>query len=459
MGKIRKSILRRKAPTIQPRHKQDEEWDVHEEGFHRDEIDDWQEMRGRLLLDTAEPASFSEDDSEEEVLRLDLSESDGERESGDAAEDDDDEMEEDAEGPSDKAWGHRKNDFYSTDYDEGGYSSDVSEAEEEEKEALSLQRRMTEGLSAEDFALDYLSTVMPVPVGGDEGAEPQKVPEISTMSEQERLVHIQEQWPEFLELYQDLKEKAEYIDEIIEPLKKMAGCGILSQDGLQCVSILSTLYSLFCLNAMFYLTLRASGVPVENHPVVARIVQLRELLGTVRNLVNEDDIADAITAAIELSKKPSPVDNCKDLKRKNQKETSRQRKTKKRKLEAKEASKVDDEEDPLEYYNRIKRETKQRKETKQRRVTFKEDTKEGEVQEGEDGRGKRPITYQISKNKGLTPKRKKEQRNPRVKHRNKYVKALSKHRHAVRPVEKEMSRYGGELSGIKSRLSRSVRIK
>lgn len=36
---------------------------------------------------------------------------------------------------------------------------------------------------------------------------------------------------------------------------------------------------------------------------------------------------------------------------------------------------------------------------------------------------KRGITYQISKNKGLTPRRKKELRNPKVKNRMKYRKA------------------------------------
>lgn len=44
---------------------------------------------------------------------------------------------------------------------------------------------------------------------------------------------------------------------------------------------------------------------------------------------------------------------------------------------------------------------------------------------------KRRITYAISKNKGLTPKRKREQRNPRVKHREKYRKATIRRRGQV----------------------------
>ena len=50
---------------------------------------------------------------------------------------------------------------------------------------------------------------------------------------------------------------------------------------------------------------------------------------------------------------------------------------------------------------------------------------------GEDEDGKRAITYQISRNKGLTPKRKKEQRNPRVKHRKKFRKAVIKRKSQV----------------------------
>ncbi|CAG8572922.1 12412_t:CDS:10, partial [Acaulospora morrowiae] len=57
---------------------------------------------------------------------------------------------------------------------------------------------------------------------------------------------------------------------------------------------------------------------------------------------------------------------------------------------------------------------------------------------------KRQINYQILKNKGLTPRRKKEQRNPRVKHRNKYEKAKKKIK-SIRPeVTKQLGSYGGE---------------
>lgn len=44
---------------------------------------------------------------------------------------------------------------------------------------------------------------------------------------------------------------------------------------------------------------------------------------------------------------------------------------------------------------------------------------------------KRPITYKMAKNKGLTPHRKKEQRNPRVKHRNKFRRAKIRRKGAV----------------------------
>lgn len=80
---------------------------------------------------------------------------------------------------------------------------------------------------------------------------------------------------------------------------------------------------------------------------------------------------------------------------------------------------------------------------------------------GEDGR--RMISYQIAKNKGLTPHRKKSVRNPRVKKKEKY-KEKQKKLKSMKPVfdskNAGMGRanYGGELTGIKKGLVRSTKL-
>lgn len=87
--------------------------------------------------------------------------------------------------------------------------------------------------------------------------------------------------------------------------------------------------------------------------------------------------------------------------------------------------------------------------------------KEGKLAEaaeelGEDG--KRAINYQILKNKGLTPHRKKENRNSRVKKRMQYEKAKKKLL-SVRQVYKgDAGPYEGEKTGIKKGISRSVKL-
>ena len=74
--------------------------------------------------------------------------------------------------------------------------------------------------------------------------------------------------------------------------------------------------------------------------------------------------------------------------------------------------------------------------------------------------GKRAITYTIEKNKGLAPKRKKDVRNPRVKKRKKYEekkKKLGSTRQVYKGGEGKGG-YGGELTGIKKGLVKSVKL-
>ncbi|ORY09108.1 Sas10 C-terminal domain-domain-containing protein [Clohesyomyces aquaticus] len=74
--------------------------------------------------------------------------------------------------------------------------------------------------------------------------------------------------------------------------------------------------------------------------------------------------------------------------------------------------------------------------------------------------GKRKISYLIQKNKGLTPHRKKDVRNPRVKKKLKYEakKKKLKSQKAVYAGGEGRGGYGGELTGIKKGLVKSTKL-
>ena len=73
--------------------------------------------------------------------------------------------------------------------------------------------------------------------------------------------------------------------------------------------------------------------------------------------------------------------------------------------------------------------------------------------------GERAIGGQIMKNRGLVPHKPKINRNPRVKKREKYRKALISRKGAVREIRTEEGHvYGGETTGIKSGISRSRKL-
>jgi U3 small nucleolar RNA-associated protein 3 len=72
--------------------------------------------------------------------------------------------------------------------------------------------------------------------------------------------------------------------------------------------------------------------------------------------------------------------------------------------------------------------------------------------------GARRINNAIDKNRGLTPHRNKELKNPRKKHRVKYAEANVRRRGQVQEVRDGGGVYGGEGTGIKSKISKSVKF-
>ena len=115
-----------------------------------------------------------------------------------------------------------------------------------------------------------------------------------------------------------------------------------------------------------------------------------------------------------------------------------------------------------EYYDLVAHRAAAKKAEKEARFKAIADAKGQRVVEteevGEDG--KRKISYQIDKNKGLAPKRKKENRNPRVKKRMMF-EAKQKKLKSVKAVYKGgegKGGYQGELSGIKTGLVKSTKL-
>jgi U3 small nucleolar RNA-associated protein 3 len=74
--------------------------------------------------------------------------------------------------------------------------------------------------------------------------------------------------------------------------------------------------------------------------------------------------------------------------------------------------------------------------------------------------GRRVASSKILKSKGLKRYRNKEDKNPRVKHRRRYDKALKKRKGIVQEYAgaEAAVKYGGEATGIKPNLSRSVKL-
>ncbi|KAF5283229.1 hypothetical protein FQA39_LY17376 [Lamprigera yunnana] len=335
--------------------------------------------------------------------------------------------------PNVRAWGKDKRSFYATDYvdpDYGGYhGKDAIRADQEEEEAKNLQKQLIDEMDEDDFAFDF--------VGKDSKTE-EKQPEelikkdISQLSRRQRIELLQKESPEFFGLVEDFKGKMSLLKEFINPVLELWKKNkVKDSNAMQFARTYQEVVSNYCTNINMYLLLKASRVNVHNHPVIKRLFQFRKLL-TQLDPIFETVMKSQMKLLIDSFEMSEKKENSKKLLNVLQKSTK-----KKNLILPKEVKAV-------KFDEKIE-DTKKSEEPN--------DEREGE----EDSR--RAITYQIAKNKGLTPHRNKLQRNPRVKHRNKYRRALIRRKGAVRTVRTELTRYGGELSGIKATVSKSIKIK
>ncbi|KAF2896797.1 hypothetical protein ILUMI_09374 [Ignelater luminosus] len=371
--------------------------------------------------------------------------------------------------PDVRAWGKDKKHYYSTDYvdpDYGGYQGkDAALADLEEEEARNLQKQLMQQLDDDDFSLDLVSKS--VKTEDKRQAEEVVKTDISKLTKRQKIDLLIKESPEFFSLVEDFKNKMELARDFLFPILELSRNNRIKE--CEALDFIKTYYEVilnYSTNINMYLLLKASRINIQSHPVIKRLYQYRQLLAQL-DPVFEETIKSQIEILIETFKSE---ENDEDF---NKKKTLKVL----RKSLKKVRSSISEDENVEPPQKKSKKSSKEEIKSdlsnnkKSKNVQFdpvveqteynvedEQSDKEENVDDIE-GDSRRGITYQIAKNKGLTPHRNKLQRNPRVKHRNKYRQAKIRRKGAIREVRTEMSRYAGELSGIKTSVTKSIKIK
>ncbi len=315
-------------------------------------------------------------------------------------------------------------------------------AQYEEEEALAIQRRLLESITESDIGIELLigeyepKTVSQNQLTNEDKEEDEEKLEInlSTLTKRQKIEILKKESPELEALINDFQTYMKEIRDRLHPIM------ILIRDGKVRDSIgfkyIETRYQIimnYCINICFYLVLKSKRIPVKDHPIIKQLLSYKKLLLELNSIAsNNSSINEDIDLVLEKLSKGEDIKFFR--KRFNQN---------KRKFE--------------ETKGRLKK------------VKFADNLEINEIEAEDENQeldsesnaqlSKRGITYEIAKNKGLTPKRKKELKNPRVKHRMKYRKAKIRRKGQVREPRKELQRYGGEISGIKSGVVKSIKFK
>ncbi|XP_039921813.1 something about silencing protein 10 [Hirundo rustica] len=486
-----------------------------------DDVERFHEEQFRAVmaaLDSGDEAGGSEEEEEEEVLGLQLpedseeeDEEDGEErnpfieysaEEDEDGEDEEGEEDEDGEGeegeedehdvgdeegdlsmesdleerrpeaklPHELSWGQRKQLYYDTDYGSDAQAKGKrsqqeidAEEEEEEQEAQVIQRRLVRDLGEDDYGLDMIQGYL-AEQRKTHDSKGQKIDkDLQALSKKEQLKLLKQESPELLQLMEDFEVKLMEIKDELHPLLQMVRDGTIPQGkGSRYLQTKYHLYLNYCANISFYLVLKSKRMPVHNHPVIERLVAYRNLINDLAAIDQKLSPQVRLLLRNYYDKKEEKLRKenkfsvflTMDGKKNNPKRAPAPVNGQAAASDSSDESELD-EEAALKYYKMME----EKLALKRKRTGDEDVLEEAAVSEGEDPSKKRGVTYQMIKNKGLTPKRRKIDRNPRVKHREKFRRAKIRRKGQVREVRRELHRYAGELSGIRAGVKKSRKLK
>lgn len=408
----------------------------YENDYEASDSEDEYTERQKSLLKKVRKGRKKNDSDEEEIFAFD--DEDSEPEKFEAESDFDEPADDGDDLPDDRAWGKKKASFYNTDFqdkDYRGYTEREEEiANQEQAEALQIQKRLANELNESDFNLDMFITPEQQPDPEESKVRKTKT-DLSDLSRKQKLAIFKAEAPEFDGLVKDFEERlSESKDILIPALELLKSVDFPTHPLVDFVECRNELIVNYCTNISFYLMLKAKRVKVRNHPLVKRLIQFRQLICQL------DDIYEYVVKPQLEVLLAETADNPK-LKMLENLKTQLESKT----INEGTSEEGDGVDQPL-FTHKYSSESE-------------DDGGKMETEEVEDENTKRQITRQIAKNKGLTATKRRELRNPRVKNKIKFRKAVIRRKGAVREVRSKVELYGGEASGVKTHLKRSIKIK
>uniref|UniRef100_A0A0D6R543 Sas10 C-terminal domain-containing protein n=1 Tax=Araucaria cunninghamii TaxID=56994 RepID=A0A0D6R543_ARACU len=315
-----------------------------------DEIDIFNKQRDKISLDLNEDDDTSDEEMEQPVFDLqgesseevEESESDNEQLTGLAAKianqakilrqktgGVEDEMEEEEEADEEEerkaVWGKGKRAYYDADnVDFELQSSDEESPAEEEAAALTLQRKKAELLRPEDFGLEedeecendadsdaYEETLQEAVKrheGGLEGKKPKKASnrdlgtqvdddkivafeevkkDINALSKEQQMEIVMSDAPELVGLLSEFKDGFVQLRNVETVLRNVKANKNATNEGISYLQVKQLVLLCYCQSIVFYLLLKAEGRSIRDHPVIARLVEIRNFLDKIQPIDNE----------------------------------------------------------------------------------------------------------------------------------------------------------------------------
>ncbi|CDP10852.1 unnamed protein product [Coffea canephora] len=327
-----------------------------------DEIDAFHKQRDIVPLDLDEDAGESDADFEHPVLdfedeKYDMD--DNEDDNDDDIEDDsqltgfaakllrqqkylraktggvEEEMDDDAEEEEEKeraVWGRAKSTFYNAEnIDYEIQSSDEELPAEEEEEVLRLQKEKAKSLTEEDFGLEDVTdnegdkepTFEEILVHGKPAFKPYASKEgkednatayeevkkdINALTREEQMDVLNSSAPELVGLLSELDDALGQLENKVNPLlSKIRDVKNAIKGGMHYMEIKQQLLLSYCQAITFYLLLKSEGQPVRDHPVISRLVEIKNLLDKMKELDDNlppelEDILDENESALRVEK-------------------------------------------------------------------------------------------------------------------------------------------------------------